>query len=91
MCDFIFINDQFFSISQIVETLLENGAHIDARNSHGLRPLDMLKNIPDCKINPLQYLTLRCLAASAIARNRLPYKREIPEIPTVLEEFIEAH
>ena len=80
-----------FSISQIVETLLENGAHIDARNSHGLRPLDMLKNIPDCKINPLQYLTLRCLAASAIARNRLPYKREIPEIPTVLEEFIEAH
>jgi len=76
---------------EIVETLLENGAHIDARNSHGLRPLDMLKNIPDCKINPLQYLTLRCLAASAIARNRLPYKREIPEIPTVLEEFIEAH
>ena len=88
---FIPLINHFFSISQIVETLLENGAHIDARNSHGLRPLDMLKNIPDCKINPLQYLTLRCLAASAIARNRLPYKREIPEIPTVLEEFIEAH
>lgn len=48
----------------------------------------MLKLIPDCKINPLQYLTLRCLAASVVARNRLPYKREIP---TMLEEFIEAH
>jgi len=73
---------------QIVETLLENGAHIDARNGDGHRPLDMLKLIPDCKINPLQYLTLRCLAASVIVQNHLPYKREIP---TVLEEFIEAH
>ena len=79
----------FFAFQlQIVETLLENGAHIDARNGDGHRPLDMLKLIPDCKINPLQYLTLRCLAASVIVQNHLPYKREIP---TVLEEFIEAH
>jgi len=73
---------------EIVETLLEHGAHIDARNSKGQRPLDMLKLISDCKINPLQYLTLRCLAASAIVRHQLPYKQEIP---TILEEFIEAH
>ena len=73
---------------QIVETLLSNGAHIDSRNGHGHRPLDMLKNIPDCKINPLMYLTLRCLAAGVIAQNKLPYKREIP---AMLEEFIEAH
>ena len=74
---------------QIVETLLEHGAHIDARNSHGLRPLDMLKLNPDCKINPLQYLTLRCLAANVIVGNGLPYKPG--QVPTVLEEFIEAH
>jgi len=73
---------------EIVETLLDHGAHIDARNGKGTRPLDMLKNISDCKINPLQYLTLRCLAAGAIVRHRLPYKKEIP---TMLEEFIEAH
>lgn len=73
---------------EIVETLLESGAHIDASNKFGHRPLTMLKLIPDCKINPLQYLTLRCLAASVVASNRLPYKREIP---TMLEEFIEAH
>ena len=73
---------------QIVETLLDHGAHIDARNAKGTRPLDMLKNISDCKINPLQYLTLRCLAAGAIVKHRLPYKKEIP---TMLEEFIEAH
>jgi len=73
---------------EIVETLLENRAHIDARNSHGQKPLDMLKLVPDCKINPLQYISLRCLAASVIVKNGLPYKSEIP---TVLEEFIEAH
>jgi len=73
---------------EIVETLLDHGAHIDARNANGQRPLDMLKLISDCKINPLQYLTLRCLAAGAIVRHRLPYKQEIP---TMLEEFIEAH
>jgi len=73
---------------EIVETLLTNGAHIDSRNGRGQRPLDMLKHIPDCKINPLMYLTLRCLAASVIAQNKLPYKREIP---TILEEFIESH
>ena len=48
----------------------------------------MLKKVTDCKINPLMYLSLRCLAASTIARNKLPYKKEIP---TMLEEFIEAH
>ena len=48
----------------------------------------MLKKVTDCKINPLMYLSLRCLAASTIARNKLPYKKEVP---TMLEEFIEAH
>ena len=89
LCCFLLYVLNFFAFQlQIVETLLENGAHIDARNGDGHRPLDMLKLIPDCKINPLQYLTLRCLAASVIVQNHLPYKREIP---TVLEEFIEAH
>ena len=73
---------------QIVESLLENGAHIDVRNMKNERPLDMLKKVTDCKINPLMYLSLRCLAASTIARNKLPYKKEVP---TMLEEFIEAH
>ena len=73
---------------QIVESLLENGAHIDVRNMRNERPLDVLKKMTDCKINPLMYLSLRCLAASTIARNKLPYKKKIP---TMLEEFIEAH
>lgn len=73
---------------EIVEILLDNGAHIDARNSVSQRPTDMLRLIPECKTNPLQYTTLKCLAARVIAQNQLPYKQEIP---AMLEGFIEAH
>jgi len=44
----------FVSLFQIVETLLLQGGHIDAKNRNGQRPVDLLRAIPDCKINPLQ-------------------------------------
>lgn len=76
---------------QIIEILLDNGAHIDIRNNDSDRPIDLLKRIPDgagSKINPLHYTTLKCLAARVVAQQEIPYKEEIPEI---LEEFIQAH
>jgi len=76
---------------EIVEILLDNGAHIDIRNNDSDRPVDMLKRVPEgagSKINPLHYTTLKCLAARVVADNRVPYKEEIPAI---LEEFIQAH
>ena len=57
--------------SQIVELLLDNGAHIDLRNAHGQRPTSMMRNIPECQINPLRYTTLRCLAAAAVTKHGL--------------------
>jgi hypothetical protein len=44
--------------------------------------------IPDCKINSLQFTTLKCLAARVIIENNLPYKNEVP---AMLEGFLEAH
>ena len=76
---------------EIVEILLDNGAHIDIRNGSNDRPVDMLKRVPEgagSKINPLHYTTLRCLAARVVAKHGVPYKEEIPAI---LEEFIQAH
>jgi len=73
---------------EIAELLLANGAHIDVRNDCGQRPVDMLKAIPGCKVNPLHYTTLRCLAATAIVKHSLPYKGEVP---SMLEDFVEAH
>lgn len=76
---------------EIVEILLDNGAHIDIRNNDSDRPVDMLKRVPEgagSKINPLHYTTLKCLAARVVAKHSVPYKEEIPAI---LEEFIQAH
>ena len=76
---------------EIVEILLDNGAHIDMRNKEFDRPVDMLRRVPDgagSKINPLHYITLKCLAARVVAKHEVPYKEEIPKI---LEEFIQAH
>ena len=71
-----------------MELLLSHGAHIDICNASGQKPSEMLKEIPDCKINPLQYQTLRCLAASVISKHGLHFRSEVPSI---LEDFIEAH
>ena len=78
---------------EIVETLLDNGAHIDMRNGAPTyeRPVDMLKLLPNgvgSKINPLHYTSLKCLAARVVVEHGVPYKEEIP---SVLEEFIQAH
>lgn len=73
---------------EIVTFLLDNGAHIDSRNYHLQRPIDLLGAIDDCKVNPLQYTTLKCLAARVITSYNLPYKNEIP---SMLEDFVEAH
>lgn len=68
--------------------MLAFGAHIDSRNSESHKPSVMLQSIPGCKINVLQYTTLRCLAASAIVANKVPFESEVP---LMLEEFIKAH
>ncbi len=79
--------NNFLSV-QIVELLLANGAHIDARNAGSQRASDLLKTIPGCKINPLQFTTLRCLAAAAISKHSLHFKGEVPKM---LEDFVEVH
>jgi hypothetical protein len=73
---------------QIVEMLLSQGAHIDARDASSKRPSDLLRAVPGCKVNPLQFTTLRCLAAAAVVRHGVRYQGEVPE---VLEEFIQVH
>ena len=95
LCTFIGCHDKLenprlkiFVCLQIVTFLLDNGAHIDSRNYHLQRPVDLLSVIDSCKVNPLQYTTLKCLAARTITAYNLQYKNEIP---AMLEEFVEAH
>ena len=73
---------------QVVELLLHNGGHIDAKNRAWQRPVDSLRAAPDCKINPLHFLTLKCLAARAVVEHGIDYTHQVP---VMLEEFIQAH
>lgn len=72
----------------VVQVLLRHGAHVDRRNANGNQPHRMLHGIAECSINPLYYVTLRCLAARKIVERRIKY---VGEVPVSLESFIRLH
>lgn len=74
--------------SDIVHLLLSYEAHIDQRDVTGTLPCKRLAAISKCQINPLKYLTLKCLAASKIKAYNLPFAGVVP---THLDEFINLH
>jgi len=73
---------------ELVELLLGNGAHIDMKNSLGVRPSHHLALNPASSVSITRFTSLKCLCAQVITKNNLTYKGEVPE---VLENFVEAH
>lgn len=74
--------------SKIVELLLKEGAHIDQKDLTGNQPCRRLAAINKCNINPLQYLTLQCLASSKIKSYNLDYRGTVPK---EIQNFIDLH
>jgi len=74
--------------ADVVATLLSYGAHIDRRNATGNQPSKLLSSISECKINVLEHMSLKCMAAKKIADERIPYTGLIP---VDLELFIRIH
>ncbi|RWS26719.1 Protein fem-1-like protein [Leptotrombidium deliense] len=74
--------------SDVVDLLLEYGAHIDRRNVTGNQPYKLLSSIAECSVNPLKFVSLKCLAARKIVEKRIPFSGQIP---TDLEYFIRIH
>lgn len=74
--------------NKIVELLLRNGAHIDQKDLTGNQPCRRLAVINRCKINPLRYTTLKCLASIKVKLNNLIYKGVVP---IEIENFIDLH
>ncbi|KAM5238320.1 protein fem-1 homolog A [Ctenodactylus gundi] len=74
----------------IMSTLIEAGAHMDATNAFKKTACELLdeKLLARSSVQPFNYVTLQCLAARALDRNKIPYKGFIPE---ELEAFIELH
>ncbi|KAH6945748.1 hypothetical protein HPB50_009743 [Hyalomma asiaticum] len=75
-------------VPDVVQTLLRYGAHLDRRNANGNQPHRMLAGISECVLNPLQHISLQCLAARKIVERRIPFAGEVP---SALENFIRIH
>ena len=75
--------------SEVIRTLLKNGAHLDMCNNDRKTPMQLIRgmSINDI-VSPLNYLTLQCLAARKIVKCGIPYKGHIPK---KLESFIRMH
>lgn len=74
--------------ADLVHCLLEQGAHIDRANRDGDRPMSMLAKVPSSGVQPLHYVSLKCLAAAAVQRHAIAYRNEVP---VSLEPFIQMH
>lgn len=73
---------------EVITVLLKCGAHLDRRNSNGNHPHRMLAGIKPNLVNPLEHITLKCLAARKIAEKRIMY---CGQVPVGLEGFISIH
>jgi len=70
--------------SEIIDLLLQHGAHVDATNDARRSASDLLA--PDVVFN---HVSLQCRAARAIRRDhQLPYRRLLP---TMLADFVDRH
>ncbi|CAK9293115.1 unnamed protein product [Gordionus sp. m RMFG-2023] len=83
--------DYCLAIADILLTLIENGAHIDAKNLHGYQPIDLSETgiaeaILECK-TPSK---LSCICSRAISKYKDNYKTAF-DIPKFMEHMIKIH
>lgn len=68
--------------------MLDSGAHIDQPDLKGDRPVAMIAANPRNVISTMHYTTLKCLAATVIAKYKIPYRSQLPQH---LEEVVRLH
>lgn len=74
--------------ANLINLLLESGAHIDQPNKNADLPLTLIQSNPGNEIYIASYMSLKCLASSIIVKYRIPYKNVIPK---TLEAFVKCH
>ncbi|NWV02135.1 FEM1C protein, partial [Ptilonorhynchus violaceus] len=74
----------------IMNLLIKSGSHFDATNSRKQTASDLLdeKEIAKNLIQPINHITLQCLAARVIVNHNISYAGHIPE---KLENFVLLH
>ena len=73
---------------EVIKLLLDHGSDVDICNRQGVTPYQLLQKFSQIGINPSNYLTLKCMAATAIMKSRVAYQGQVPK---VLEDFIAVH
>lgn len=78
---------------ELIQTILDSGGHIDcpncpSREEKPITPLALIKSNPNNQIHFLNYLSLKCLSATIVAKFKIPYKNQIPKS---LEAFVKLH
>ena len=76
---------------RIVDLLLEHGAHLDQSNFNGNQPLKQLLSIKESKIEPMKYISLKCLAARKLHQICSPQKEFKSSEAAFLEDFVNIH
>ncbi|XP_014255354.1 protein fem-1 homolog CG6966 [Cimex lectularius] len=74
--------------SNLVQLLLDHGAHLDQPNRNKDSPSLLIASNPINTICLINYTTLKCLSASAVVRYNIPYQGQIP---VTLETFVNFH
>nr|AAM10984.1 AT03259p [Drosophila melanogaster] len=74
--------------NEIVHLLLKCGGDIDQPNRADKRPYDLIASNPTSTIPLLNFVTLQCLAATAISKHRIPYHNQLHR---QLEKFVRNH
>lgn len=75
----------------IVDLLLNNGAHLDQSNFNGNQPLKQLLSIKESKIEPLKYISLKCLAARKLNQIYSTHKDFKNCEASFLDDFVNIH
>lgn len=83
---------KFSNLFQIVELLLENGAHLDQLDQQNQSPLAVLqskKQLAGLGLLPLEHVSLKCIVARAVCKYGITYGDG--DLPRELGRFIELH
>lgn len=75
--------------NEIIQLLLDNGAHLDLPNKLNDHPAQYISMNPATNVPLANYTTLMCCAATTIVRYRIPYKGG--QLPATLEKFVSIH
>lgn len=74
-------------IKQLVQLLLDYGAHVDTPNKAGYTPARLISSNSRNQVNLVNYTSLQCYAAQVICK----YGIRCTDLPITLHRFLELH